>query len=267
MARRATVLEGYRREPVPTLTLVGADEFSPDTELPDPAKTGDASPEAVRAVYDALHVDCGMLSAGAAAWFGASRPRNFFEVGDTPVTKRFHVGGVPVAVILFPPLSAGGTPETEAPTPKLLASVLAAADAASDTAIRIGISPWGFEGEFAVREALEQRYHLLLGGGPGAAFAGGSTRRPPASSGRGPTRTGAASWLSTSWPCPSRACPLRGNGASPCRRRKCASPPPSRPIRIWKRWWQGRQPAETAKRAYGNAPSLLGRRVSFRKKF
>ena len=45
MARRATVLEGYRREPVPTLTLVGADEFSPDTELPDPAKTGDASPE------------------------------------------------------------------------------------------------------------------------------------------------------------------------------------------------------------------------------
>lgn len=35
-----------------------------------------------------------------------------------------------------------------------------------------GISPWGFEGEFAVREALEQRYHLLLGGGPGAAFAG-----------------------------------------------------------------------------------------------
>ena len=103
MARRATVLEGYRREPVPTLTLVGADEFSPDTELPDPAKTGDASPEAVRAVYDALHVDCGMLSAGAAAWFGASRPRNFFEVGDTPVTKRFHVGGVPVAVILFPP--------------------------------------------------------------------------------------------------------------------------------------------------------------------
>ena len=42
-----------------------------------------------------------MLSAGAAAWFGASRPRNFFEVGDTPVTKRFHVGRVPVAVILF----------------------------------------------------------------------------------------------------------------------------------------------------------------------
>ena len=123
MARRATVLEGYRREPVPTLTLVGADEFSPDTELPDPAKTGDASPEAVRAVYDALHVDCGMLSAGAAAWFGASRPRNFFEVGDTPVTKRFHVGGVPVAVILFPPLSAGGTPfagEVNAQAPGLI---------------------------------------------------------------------------------------------------------------------------------------------------
>ena len=133
----------------------------------------------MRAVYDALHVDCGMLSAGAAAWFGASRPRNFFEVGDTPVTKRFHVGGMPVAVILFPPLSAGGTPETEAPTPKLLASVLAAADAASDAAIRIGISPWGFEGEFAVREALEQRYHLLLGGGPGAAFAGEVNAQAP----------------------------------------------------------------------------------------
>ena len=88
-------------------------------------------------------------------------------------------GGVPVAVILFPPLSAGGTPETEAPTPKLLASVLAAADAASDAAIRIGISPWGFEGEFAVREALEQRYHLLLGGGPGAAFAGEVNAQAP----------------------------------------------------------------------------------------
>ncbi|WP_308770661.1 hypothetical protein [uncultured Bilophila sp.] len=172
MARRATVLERFRREPVPTLTLVGADEFSPDTELPDPAKTGDASPKTVRAVYDALHVDCGMLSAASAAWFGAARPRNFVEVGGRPITKRFHVGGVPVAVILFPPLSAGGTAETETPTPKLLASVLAAADAASDAAIRIGISPWGFEGEFAVREALEQRYHLLLGGGPGAAFAG-----------------------------------------------------------------------------------------------
>lgn len=75
MARRATVLERFRRGSVPTLTLVGADEFSPDTELPDPAKTGDASPETVRAVYDALHVDCGMLSAASAAWFGAARPR------------------------------------------------------------------------------------------------------------------------------------------------------------------------------------------------
>ena len=179
MARRATVLERFRRGSVPTLTLVGAGEFSPDTELPDPAKTGDASPETVRAVYDALHVDCGMLSAASAAWFGAARPRNFVEVGGRPITKRFHVGGVPVAVILFPPLSAGGTAETETPTPKLLASVLAAADAASDAAIRIGISPWGFEGEFAVREALEQRYHLLLGGGPGAAFAGEVNAQAP----------------------------------------------------------------------------------------
>ena len=75
MARRATVLEGYRREPVPTLTLVGADEFSPDTELPDPAKTGDASPEAVRAVYDALHVDCGMLSAPTSVRVGTGSRR------------------------------------------------------------------------------------------------------------------------------------------------------------------------------------------------
>ena len=57
--------------------------------------------------------------------------------------------------------------------------MLAAADAASDAAIRIGISPWGFEGEFAVREALEQRYHLLLGGGPGAAFAGEVNAQAP----------------------------------------------------------------------------------------
>ena len=56
---------------------------------------------------------------------------------------------------------------------------LFAADAASDAAIRIGISPWGFEGEFAVREALEQHYHLLLGGGPGAAFAGEVNAQAP----------------------------------------------------------------------------------------
>ena len=56
---------------------------------------------------------------------------------------------------------------------------LFAADAASDAVIRIGISPWGFEGEFAVREALEQRYHLLLGGGPGAAFAGEVNAQAP----------------------------------------------------------------------------------------
>ena len=172
MARRATILERYRREPVPTLTLVGADELAPDADLPDPAKTGKASPETVRAVYDALHVDCGMLSADAAAWFGGKKPERFLEVGDRPVTRRFNVGGRSVAVILFPPLAVGGTSETETPTPKLLASVLAAADAASDAALRIGISPWGFEGEFAVREALEQRFHILLGGGPGAAFSG-----------------------------------------------------------------------------------------------
>ena len=178
MARRATILEHYRREPVPTLTLVGADEFAPDADLPDPGKTGNASPETVRAVYDALHVDCGMLSADAAAWFGGNGPGGFLEVGDRPVTRRFNVGGRSVAVILFPPLSAGGTSETETPTPKLLASVLAVADAASDAALRIGISPWGFEGEFAVREALEQRFHILLGGGPGAAFSGAAGASP-----------------------------------------------------------------------------------------
>ncbi len=171
VARRATILERYRREAVPTLTVVGADEFAADADLPDPKKTGDASPSVVRAVYDALHVDCGMLSSAAAAWFGTA-PHAFWEVGDKPVIRRFTLGGVPVAVVLFPPLSSGGNAETETPTPKLLASVLAAADAVPDAAIRIGISPWGFEGEFAVREALEQRYHILLGGGPGAAFAG-----------------------------------------------------------------------------------------------
>ena len=54
-----------------------------------------------------------------------------------------------------------------------------AGNGGSDAAIRIGISPWGFEGEFAVREALEQRYHLLLGGGPGAAFAGEVNAQAP----------------------------------------------------------------------------------------
>lgn len=156
---------------MPTLTLVGADEFAPDTELPDPAKTGDASPQAVRVVYDALGVDCGLLSSSAAAWFGDARPARFVEAADSPVTRRLTVGGQSVAVIFFPPLSVGGTRESETPTPKLLAAVLAAADAASDATVRIGVSPWGFEGEYAVRQALEQRFHVLLGAGPGAPFA------------------------------------------------------------------------------------------------
>lgn len=156
---------------MPTLTLVGADEFAPDTELPDPAKTGGASPQAVRAVYDALGVDCGLLSPSAAAWFGDARPARFVEAADSPVTRRLTVGGQSVAVIFFPPLSVGGTRESETPTPKLLAAVLAAADAASDATLRIGVSPWGFEGEYAVRQALEQRFHVLLGAGPGAPFA------------------------------------------------------------------------------------------------
>ena len=175
MARRATILERYRREAVPTLTLVGADEFAPDADSPDPAKTGEAAPETVRAVYDALRVDCGMLSADAAAWFGENKPKAFVAVGDGPVTRRFNVGGRSVAVILFPPLSKGET----TPAPKRLSSVLAAADAAADAAVRIGISPWGFEAEFAVREALEQRFHILLGGGPGAAFAGEVNAQAP----------------------------------------------------------------------------------------
>lgn len=179
MARRATVLDRYRREPVPTLTIVGAEEFAPDTELPDPAKTGDASPQTVRAVYDALRVDCGVLSPEAAAWFGPARPAGFAEMADKPITRRFNFGGCTVAVIFFPPLAVGGTSESETPTSKLLASVLAAADAASDAAIRIGVSPWGFEGEFAVREALEQRFHVLLGGGPGAPFAAEVNARVP----------------------------------------------------------------------------------------
>lgn len=156
---------------MPTLSVVGADEFAPDTELPDPAKTGDASPQAVRAVYDALGTDCGLLSPAAAAWFGDARPAGFVEAAQKPVTRRLSIGGHSVAVIFFPPLSVGGTAESETPTPKLLAAVLAAADAASDADLRIGVSPWGFEGEFAVRQALEQRFHVLLGGGPGAPFA------------------------------------------------------------------------------------------------
>lgn len=177
MARRATILERYRHETVPTLTLVGAEEFAPDTRIPDAAKTGNASPAVVRAVYDALQVDCGMLSSSAAAWFGPKRPRNFFESGTKPVVRRFTPGGIPVAVVLFPPLSVGGTSESEAPTKKLLAQVLAAADSVPDAVLRIGISPWGFDGEYAAGEALESRYQILLGGGAGAALAGEISRQ------------------------------------------------------------------------------------------
>ena len=73
----------------------------------------------------------------------------------------------------------GGDPVPAAVGGRYAGNGGAAADAASDAANRIGISPCGFEGEFAVREALEQRYHLLLGGGPGAAFAGEVNAQAP----------------------------------------------------------------------------------------
>lgn len=151
--------------------LVGAEEFAPDTENPDPAKTGNARPETVRSAYDALGVDCGVLSPQAASWFGAL-PRNFLVMQDKPLVRRLTVGGISVAVVFFPPLSVGGTSETETPTRRLLSAVLSAGDDVADADVRIAISPWGFEGEFAVRGALAQRFNVLLGAGPGAALSG-----------------------------------------------------------------------------------------------
>ena len=85
--------------------------------------------------------------------------------------RRGARGGDPVPAAVGGRYAGNGGAHAEAPC--------VGADAASDAAIRIGISPWGFEGEFAVREALEQRYHLLLGGGPGAAFAGEVNAQAP----------------------------------------------------------------------------------------
>ena len=169
MARRAASLERLRTEgSFPVLYIAGAEEFVTDASIPDPAKTGQASPQAVRAIWELLHPDAGYLSQAALRWFGGTPPAGFVPVADRAVTRRLKVGGIAVAIVFFPPLSTFGTEETETPTRALLSQVLAEANASADADIRIGVSPWGFQAEYDVREALSQSFHILLGAGSGA---------------------------------------------------------------------------------------------------
>ena len=111
------------------------------------------------------------------------------------------------------------------------------------------LSPWGFE-ESSPSARRWNKGITLLGGGPGAASAGEVERVPPASSGRGLTRTGAASWPSTSWLCPEPGVPFAWEWGLPRRAAVKCSLPPSRPIRVREALAAGRRSAETAKRAY-----------------
>lgn len=126
----------------------------------------------MRQAYDALGVDAGYLSSAAATWFGNALPRRFLRVDDSPVVQRLHVGGVSVALVLFPPESAFATTKTTDTSPdafnRLLNAVLTTARSVGDADIRIGISPWGFQRERQSLPSLAQAFDVLIGGGPGA---------------------------------------------------------------------------------------------------
>ncbi len=168
MARRATVLRTLRREGTfPVLYIVGADEFSVDAGGSGTESTSNAAPEFVQRLYDALRPDAGYLSSSASAWFGDFAPKGFSLVGERPVTRRIEIGGLSIALIFFPDFRQG---EREVDKGLLLSSVLAAAHEAVDVDLRIGVSPWEFQGEYAAREGLAQAFHIVLGAGEGVHF-------------------------------------------------------------------------------------------------
>lgn len=177
MTRRAAVIRDLRRnEAIPVLYIVGADEFGADAVIPDPVETGNASPELVRRIYAGLRPDAGYLSDAAARWFGDFVPDRFVRIEGSPVTRRLMVGGLSVALVFFPPLPA----KVREADSSLLNAVLVAANEASDVDLRIGVSPWGFQGEYAAGQGLAQAFHIVLGAGEGAPFALDASAMEPA---------------------------------------------------------------------------------------
>ncbi len=159
---------------IPVLYIVGADEFAVDAARPDLPKSGDVS--SVQRIYTALRPDAGYLSPVASRWFGDAAPAGFTPVAAAPVTRRLMMAGLSVAVIFFPQLPQGKD-EAE---PSMLRSVIAAASAAADADLRIGVSPWGFRGEYAARQGLSLAFHFVLGAGEGAPFALDAAAMEPA---------------------------------------------------------------------------------------
>ncbi len=148
----------------PVLYIVGAREFSKERNEVGTGEDG-VSPELVQRLYDTLHPDAGYLSSAEAVWFKEFIPKAFSQVGEQPVTQRIEIGGLSVALIFFPDIN-----ETEQDRTRVLSSILAAAYAADNADLRIGVSPWGFQQEYAARGSLAQAFHIVLGAGEGAHF-------------------------------------------------------------------------------------------------
>lgn len=164
--------------------MVGAFEFVPDEiNGKQTGQNNPVSPDQVRQVYDLLGVDAGYLSPKAASWFRAGRalPINFQVIGETPVTQRFQVNGVPLAVVFFPafPLGQDAFEPSPAAVRDTLGKVLAAGARVQDARLVIGVSPWGFEAEQKLLPQLAPVFQVLLGGGLGATLGGEATPEAP----------------------------------------------------------------------------------------
>lgn len=149
------------RSATPTLLVVGANEFSPDRPAPD-LKNPLVQPDVVRQIYNVpTFPTVGYASPAATRWFSNNLPAGFEPV-ESLRARTVSVGGLSVAVILFPQV-----PDTVPAA--LLTSIIQTAQQASADLV-VGVSPWGFQREALALPALTGAVDVLLGAGEGAPF-------------------------------------------------------------------------------------------------
>lgn len=123
------------------------------------------------AAHALLRVDSGWLSAKAAQWMrqaAGALPPGYAVVEKEPVVHIVETGIGKVGIVLFP---EGPTPG-KGPTPELEERVLAAGRRLQgQTALTLGVSPWGFVGERDFLPKAQGIFACILGSGEGVGFA------------------------------------------------------------------------------------------------
>jgi len=148
------------------------------------AKSKNASPPAesarvALAAYNLLNADLGWLSKKSAEWLRRNAggiPRGFVEVGSEPVTRLLDSPVGPLGFVLFPE----GPKPGRSPTPKQIATVVAAGKSLKDQAVMVvGISPWGYVGERDFLPEAQGVFDCILGSGEGVGFPSAVPQKTP----------------------------------------------------------------------------------------